>query len=726
MEEQQEKTPEIDYLSKDYASFRRLMLDHLAQRVPGWQEPTEADIGNVMVEILAYAADYLSYYQDAVATEAYLGTARLRTSVRRHARLLDYVLSEGCNARVWVCFEVDEPVLLPKATPLLSRTGGAEQAPLVLPGSSTYYQVMQANPKIFETMHDAVLYPAHNAIALYAEKDSPTIWPAGSTTATLLDPGYGRENQLRLSAGDVLIFEEIKNAETAEQRWPDPTQRCVVRLTKVLAGVTADQHVLHVEWAQEDAFPFPLRLAVWFQDTFITDISVARGNVALADHGNSIRHEALPEVPANPQRRYRPHLLVADLTHAVSYNHDTALTRPASLALVQDAYHALPQISLFQYSHAAPFALPEDIENELRNAALYLSSPTIERLQEQGIVLSQHVAVRAVSSSEWELHDIINRQYWLAALKDGTVYLYTFRRWSLRRDLLNSSPLDYDFTVDMEDGRRARLRFGFGQQGRRPLVDDRLEVTYRVGEGVQGNVKAETLTQVVTDRQGISRVRNPLPAQGGTAPETVADAGLNAPYAFTTQQRCVTNDDYARMAEAHPEVANAVVEVRWMGGWHTAFIYVQRSTTLAVDAAFKREIARYMQRYLVSGHEVEIRAPRFVALQVALNIYLKPHASRNQVRNGLLQAFNTQPDGFFYPGNFTFGQALYQSQVVRRAADVPGVARVEVAQFCRADAADTAIVSQHILSKSTEIIRLANDKNAPQNGTITFAIEGGL
>ena len=68
--------PEIDYLAKDYASFRQLMLDHLALRVPGWTERSEADLGIVLVEILAYVADYLSYYQDAVATEAYLGTAR--------------------------------------------------------------------------------------------------------------------------------------------------------------------------------------------------------------------------------------------------------------------------------------------------------------------------------------------------------------------------------------------------------------------------------------------------------------------------------------------------------------------------------------------------------------------------------------------------------------------------------------------------------------------------
>ena len=50
-----------------------------------------------MVELLAYAGDLLHYRLDAVATEAFLDTARLRTSVRRHARLVDYRMHDGCR-----------------------------------------------------------------------------------------------------------------------------------------------------------------------------------------------------------------------------------------------------------------------------------------------------------------------------------------------------------------------------------------------------------------------------------------------------------------------------------------------------------------------------------------------------------------------------------------------------------------------------------------------------
>src|SRR5262249_46823493 len=80
--------PELDYLAKDYASFRGLMLDRMAALTPEWQERSPADGHVALVELLAYTADGLSYEQDAVATEAYLGTAPPRLPLRRPPRPL--------------------------------------------------------------------------------------------------------------------------------------------------------------------------------------------------------------------------------------------------------------------------------------------------------------------------------------------------------------------------------------------------------------------------------------------------------------------------------------------------------------------------------------------------------------------------------------------------------------------------------------------------------------
>jgi hypothetical protein len=158
-------TPEIDYLAKDYASFRRLMLDRLAAVMPQWRERNPADMGIALVEALAYTADQLSYQQDAVATEAYLATARQRISVRRHARLMDYFMSEGCNARTWVHMHVTADVIgagnpaIPVGTQITTR----------IPRQDTVIahdpRICEQAETIFETMEPLQdLFAAHNEL----------------------------------------------------------------------------------------------------------------------------------------------------------------------------------------------------------------------------------------------------------------------------------------------------------------------------------------------------------------------------------------------------------------------------------------------------------------------------------------------------------------------------------------------------------------------------------
>ncbi len=282
--------PEIDYLAKDYASFRQLMLDHLALRVPGWTERSEADLGIALVELLAYVADYLSYYQDAVATEAYLGTARRRPSIKRHVRLLDYVLHEGCNARVWVQVQVSEPITLPKATQLLTHVSTFMPTIAIPPRSFAYDGTLTGQTKVFETLHSIRLFPEHNEIHLYAEEGEEASLPLGCTSAILLNPKDEHNPGLQLKPGDVLIFEEVKNATTGARTGADPARRHAVRLNGVTRSRRASGHVLHVAWTDADALPFPLRLAVRQQGDIISDITVARGNIVLADHGLTVRH----------------------------------------------------------------------------------------------------------------------------------------------------------------------------------------------------------------------------------------------------------------------------------------------------------------------------------------------------------------------------------------------------------------------------------------------------
>ena len=66
--------PPIDYLAKDYDSFRHTLIAWMIDRVPDWQPTSEADLDQMLLELFSAAADDLSDYQDRVMNEAYLST----------------------------------------------------------------------------------------------------------------------------------------------------------------------------------------------------------------------------------------------------------------------------------------------------------------------------------------------------------------------------------------------------------------------------------------------------------------------------------------------------------------------------------------------------------------------------------------------------------------------------------------------------------------------------
>lgn len=683
--------PLIDYLAKDYSSFRRLMLDRLATIMPDWRERNPADMQIALVEAVAYAADYLSYYQDAVGTEAYLGTARQRISLRRHARLLDYFMHDGSNARAWVYFQVDPGTaadgwLVPKGTPLLTR--GLVDASTIDPAD--YEQILKnESPIVFETLHDLRLHSAHNAIKLYTWDDTECCLPKGARRATLFN-----DPQLDLQIGDVIIFEEVISPSTGLAADVDPAHRHAVRLTEVvmedskgdpLVDPLHDTPIAEIAWDAEDALPFPLCISAKIETEtgpkLMLDLSLARGNVLLADHGQTIPNESIGKIDADTAGR-----------------------------LVQPVLQNAP---LTQQAHARDRfgELVRDAENE----------PVVFDPQ-----------APAASAFQWQIRDTLPA---IQLIENSD----TTRPWRPRRDLLASNRFDSHFAVEVDNNGLSHLRFGDGFHGAMPKPDSTFEAVYRVGNGTSGNVGAEAIHRVVLPVAGIKIVRNPLPASGGAEPESIEQVRQYAPQAFRVQERAVTAADYAEVTERHPEVQKAAATLRWTGSWYTVFDTVDRAGGRQVDAPFETELLTFLERFRMAGEDLEVDAPRFVPLEIIFTVCVKPGYYRAQVKADLLKVFSNANlsdgrRGFFHPDNFTFGQPLYLSQMIARAMDVPGVQWVDAEdvpgkpnRFRRwGQAANGEFEAGKIAFGRLEIARLDNDPSLPENGKIDFIMEGGV
>ena len=103
--------PVIDYMARDAGSFLQSMRALIPEKLPEWTDfESEADFGNVLLELFAHMGDILSYYQDRVANESFLGTAQERRSIIQHLRLIGYTLSTAAPASATLTVSVPASV----------------------------------------------------------------------------------------------------------------------------------------------------------------------------------------------------------------------------------------------------------------------------------------------------------------------------------------------------------------------------------------------------------------------------------------------------------------------------------------------------------------------------------------------------------------------------------------------------------------------------------------
>ena len=99
----------VDYMARDYDSLLRAMREQIPSKLPEWEDyQSEADFGNVLLQLFAHMGDILSYYQDRVANESFLGTAQTRRSIIHHLRLIGYNLATAAPASATLTLTVPD------------------------------------------------------------------------------------------------------------------------------------------------------------------------------------------------------------------------------------------------------------------------------------------------------------------------------------------------------------------------------------------------------------------------------------------------------------------------------------------------------------------------------------------------------------------------------------------------------------------------------------------
>ena len=586
--------PSIDYLAKDYQSFRQLMLDRLSATLPDWPERHAPDLGIAIVEALAYVADYLSYYQDGVATEAYLGTARRRISIRRHARLLDYILHEGCNARAWLCCTVGKappnPVILDptKISFAAAGIGARRSSPLAasdLPSlpSGSYEEFQPIGCEWGEEK-------TRDSIELYSELNWFPVQQfeaAGATSATFSDPQC-----VALRAGRVLMLSgTTPDSSGATEYHP-------ILISEVCR--TGSDVIIH--WSQDDAIPRKmLNLKDWR----------ACGNVILVEHGHGDQGGSFCTTRLTVIRGRAGPIPRPGLTHRISI-----ASNPQSAAALAprepDTRLAVPQVKI------------------------------------------------CLDGAPW-----------------GQV----------RADLLESFASDRHFCVEVDNLGQGWIRFSVDKEtGERPPEGAVITVNYRIGCGDVGNVPSDSITRYFL-REGYSApdisVTNPMPAVGGSNPESAETARLVAPGEMrANEHRAISAYDYARIALGKGEAVRGAAAIMTKEGSRrivrVAIAPVAQSAAVQWNRLFD-EVRKRLEDVRRINHAVIVTTPTYVnfllSIEISSLLNARPKDVEQIVKNRIHDTFSSD--------KLSFGQCVYRSQVVAAIMAAPGVAGVQALLFHR-------------------------------------------
>lgn len=666
------EAPPIDYLAKDFASFRKALLEFSALRYPDWRERSEADFGVMFAELLSAQADELSYYQDRIAAEATIETATERRSLTRLARLVDYEPRPATSSETLVQFTMPIGVVGPIPPGLVISANGPDGTDLD-----------------FETgtgLSDLETYPVDirwnpGALQPYWWDDSQQCLRAGSTEAWILGTGYG------FAVGQALVIETV-TPDSGE-----PPLREVIHLKPSRANLA--------DFADKEFDPV-------FVDhgnpTAVTHIRWGSEESLRHDHDLSITTFGANVVPATQGRRRTETFAIESVPPGIS-GATVAVRRtgpraPGAPPALVDRYplHDGPLAWLASPSNPAADPVPEIALLQMPTPPDYRPLPWSWRR----------------SLLDCEVFD-----------NGFTVDPAAYRVIARRAD---RSPV---FDYDGDSGES--IRFGDGIFGERPDSQSVFQVTYRVAAGRTGNVAADAINRV-QDRPGFTgvSVRNVVPATGGQDPEPAEVVRRLAPERFRAEQlRAVLPSDYVSAAKTLSWVAAAGADVRWTGSWLTIFASADPRGSELESSVQRLGLIRLLNRYRMAGTEVYSPLPRFASLDLVLTACAGSDAFAATVEAALVKALGTGNlesgmPAFFAPNQFSFGMPLERSRLEAAAQAVDGVAGVLSIQYRqRGLMAQAAELRSELQVGTDQIIRVDNDPDHPDRGILTVHVEGG-
>jgi predicted phage baseplate assembly protein len=401
-----------------------------------------------------------------------------------------------------------------------------------------------------------------------------------------------------------------------------------------------------------------------------------------------------------------------DGTAALTRSGDLRFERPTGItrARIQDvekSFRPVPAADLYLYWLRASvkepgYEIPPRLDTVVANTVAATHGKTIrgEHASANGLPFQQvklrnrpvlHGTVKLRIKEEDERKRVGDKESW--------------PRWTEVDDFDASGPEDRHFTVSLKDG---LLKFGDGIRGRIPPAvkdengnireDTICVVKYRVGGGEKGNVKANTITEILPAELRAElkvTVKNPRPSAGGVEAEPLSDARSRARRSLKEVTRGITTGDYETLTLKTPGLRVARVKV--LPQYHPKLPAIEMPGAVTVvvvphtlagskdklpvpSEGFIRNVDTHLKSKSLVTTNLSVVGPQFVKVTVRAAVRIDPRTGAETVRTGIVDAlrkFLNPLTGGHEGAGWPFGRTVYRTEIYQLIERVAGVVCVE-------------------------------------------------
>jgi len=231
------------------------------------------------------------------------------------------------------------------------------------------------------------------------------------------------------------------------------------------------------------------------------------------------------------------------------------------------------------------------------------------------------------------------------------------------------------YTVRTVEDEASELQFA----GRLPTGANNVTARYRVGSGPDGNLAIGRLSTIMTPVLGIMAVANPVPADGGSAAETIDDMRASAPQSIRTLDRLVSLSDFEVFARRFRGIGKALATELHVGMRKVVLLTIA-TTSLESPVPGSdtiEDLRDAIALACVPGRKIRIEGFTDLKAQVSIAFAADPALRRGDVETAIRTAVGTR----FSREVRAFGEALHESAVLAAVQEVEGVIAARIAGF---------------------------------------------